>query len=285
MPRALIRGLTQTILWARRERRSISRPTTSGSPRSQPSERITTIAPRAIPRRPCRSLNSLSASPIRVPLDQSGAVAAARCMAWSGRREPSARVSRVKRVAKTKASACRPLTRGAAEELQVSARVGLHRAGDVAEHDQPAAQAPPPASRDMDRVAPGAQAAAQGVAQIDHDARDARPRSGACAAPGSPARALTSADRAERARSSRACRSACRRAAPRHWRPPPVSRARRARRNATAPGRRPPGLLPRRPAGCGPALGQGRSSAGAGSVLASSGATGSLTPKSPKTSP
>src|SRR3954452_1308804 len=66
------RGLTHTMRWASRARRAISRPTSAGSPLSQPSERITTTAPRAMPRRPWRSLNVLSASPILVPLDQSG---------------------------------------------------------------------------------------------------------------------------------------------------------------------------------------------------------------------
>ena len=49
---ALTRGLTQTIRCARRRRRCISCSISSGSPRSQPSERTTTTAPRAIPRRP-----------------------------------------------------------------------------------------------------------------------------------------------------------------------------------------------------------------------------------------
>ena len=62
-----------------------------------------------MPRRPWRSLNVFSASPIRVPLDQSGAAAAARWIARSGWREASARVSRVRRVAKTNASAFGPL--------------------------------------------------------------------------------------------------------------------------------------------------------------------------------
>ena len=61
-----------------------------------------------MPRRPCRSLNSFSASPIRVPLDQSGAVAAARCIARSGLRAASARVTRVSRVANTNASVFGP---------------------------------------------------------------------------------------------------------------------------------------------------------------------------------
>jgi len=54
-------------------------------------------------------LKVFSAWPIRVPLDQSGAAAAARWMAASGLRPPSARVSRVSRVAKTNASAGVPL--------------------------------------------------------------------------------------------------------------------------------------------------------------------------------
>ena len=103
--RALTRGLTHTIRYASRARRAISRPTSAGSPRSQPSEMITTTAPRAMPRRPWRSLNSRSASPMRVPLDQSGAAAAARWIACAGLRVCSARVMRVSRVANTNASA------------------------------------------------------------------------------------------------------------------------------------------------------------------------------------
>ncbi len=45
---------------------------------------------------------------MRVPLDQSGAAAAARWIARSGLRERSARVSRVRRVAKANASAFGP---------------------------------------------------------------------------------------------------------------------------------------------------------------------------------
>ena len=46
---------------------------------------------------------------MRVPLDQSGAAAAARWIARSGLREASARVRRVSRVANTNASASGPL--------------------------------------------------------------------------------------------------------------------------------------------------------------------------------
>ena len=112
------RGLTHTIRWASRPSRAISRPTSAGSPRSQPSETITTTAPRAIPRRPWRSLNAFSASPIRVPLDQSGAVAAARWIARSGWRPRSARVRRVSRVANANASTDGPLAAAAASSCR-----------------------------------------------------------------------------------------------------------------------------------------------------------------------
>ena len=71
---------------------------------------------------------------------------------------------RVSRVANTNASALRPAQR---EELQVRARVRLHRAGDVAQqHDAAADDAPAPV-REPDRLAAGAQAAAQRAAQVD----------------------------------------------------------------------------------------------------------------------
>ncbi len=153
-----------------------------------------------MPRRPWRSLNALSASPMRVPLDQSGAAAAARWIARSGLRERSARVSRVSRVANTNASAFGPAAGGAGQELQVGPRVGLHRARDVAQqHEAPRDDAPAPA-REPDRVAAGAQAAAQRAAQVDPLAVAAASRSGACAAAAWPARARSSAGRARPAR-------------------------------------------------------------------------------------
>ena len=144
-------------------------------------------APRAMPRRPWRSLNAFSASPIRVPLDQSGAAAAARWIARSGLREASARVSRVSRVANTNASAFRPRPRRPAQrqELQVGARVGLHRARDVAQHHQPPADDAPPPAGEPDRVAAGAQAAAQRPAHVDPLAVAVPLARGGCAATGS----------------------------------------------------------------------------------------------------
>src|SRR5919106_3671446 len=64
-------GFTQTTPKAARRSRAISRATRAGSSRSQPSETITTIAPRVSARRPQRSLYALSAAPIRVPAAQS----------------------------------------------------------------------------------------------------------------------------------------------------------------------------------------------------------------------
>src|SRR5262249_7539256 len=109
--RLAFRGLTQTIRWAIRRSRPTSRSTRAGSPHSHPSERMTTTAPRANPRRPYPSLKRCRASPIRVPPDQSLAAAAARSIARSGWRFLSARVSSVKRVANTNDSAFGPPTR------------------------------------------------------------------------------------------------------------------------------------------------------------------------------
>ena len=185
-PRAATRGLTHTIRYASRARRSISRPTSAGSPRSQPSERITTTAPRAIPRRPWRSLNARSASPMRVPRDQSGAAAAARWIARSGERVASARVTRVSRVANTNASAFVP--RGAGQELQVGPRVGLHRARDVAQQHEPARHDAAAAVGEPDRVAAGAQASRAACGAGRRARRGGRARPGACAASASPSR-------------------------------------------------------------------------------------------------
>jgi hypothetical protein len=84
-PGAATRGFTHTIRWASRASRSISRRRRAGSPRSQPSERTTTTASPAMPRRPHVSLNARSASPSRVPPTQSGAAADARSSAAPGR--------------------------------------------------------------------------------------------------------------------------------------------------------------------------------------------------------
>ena len=188
-----------------------------------------------MPRRPWRSLNAFSASPIRVPLDQSGAAAAARWIARSGLREASARVSARQPRGEHERLGVRAAARGAGQELQVGARVGLHRARDVAQQHEPARDDAPAPAREPDRVAAGAQAAAQRAAHVDRAGRGAPARSGACAAAASRPRAATSAGRAARARAARARRSACRRAAPRRW---PAPAARRPRpRPSSSPGR------------------------------------------------
>src|SRR4051812_10637918 len=91
-------GFTHTTWCATRCRRSICAPSSSGSPRSHPSDRITTTAPRAMPRTPHSSLNRRSPSPSRVPPDQSVTLLAAAAMAASGSRLESSRVIRVSRV-------------------------------------------------------------------------------------------------------------------------------------------------------------------------------------------
>ena len=107
-----MRGLAQTIRCAIRDSRAICSPSSAGSPVSQPSEMISTTAPRAMPRAPYRSLNSLTAAPILVPPDQSGAASPALASMVSGLAAAKAGVSRVSRVAKLNTSGrfCPPRT-------------------------------------------------------------------------------------------------------------------------------------------------------------------------------
>ena len=104
----LVRGLTQMIRCATRESRCIWCRSTAGSPVSQPSEMITTTAPRARPGRPTVSLNSFSEAPMRVPPSQSGAACPARRRACSGGICARAPVSLVSRVANVNTSASAP---------------------------------------------------------------------------------------------------------------------------------------------------------------------------------
>ena len=126
--------------------------------------------PRAIPRRPWRSLNAFSASPIRVPLDQSGAVArgaldGALGMAAAQRAREAGEPRRERERLDRRAAAG-----GRGEQLQVGAGVGLHRAGDVAQQHQAAALHAAAAVREADRLAAAAQAAAERPAQVDRAA-------------------------------------------------------------------------------------------------------------------
>ena len=61
----------------------------------------------------------------------------------------------------------RPAAGGAGQELQVGPGVGLHRARDVAQQDEPPADHPPLTAAQADRVAARAQAGAQRAAQVD----------------------------------------------------------------------------------------------------------------------
>ena len=132
-PGALARGLTQTIRWARRDSRSISRPTSAGSARSQPSERITTTAPRAMPAAPVAVVEPLqrladagAARPVGRrgggALDRRLRVAPAQRAGEPG--QPGGEHERLRR---------RPARHRRAQQLKVGAPVGLHGAGDVAE--------------------------------------------------------------------------------------------------------------------------------------------------------
>ena len=76
-PGRAVCGFTHTTRWASRASQAICSPRSAGSPRSQPSEAITTTAPWAAPRCPCCRTNSASSSPSRVPPDQSGIAAVA----------------------------------------------------------------------------------------------------------------------------------------------------------------------------------------------------------------
>ena len=137
---------------------------------------------------------------MRVPLDQSGAASAARWIARSGWRPASARVRPRQPRGEHERLDVRAAAGGGDEELQVGARVGLHRARDVAQHHEPPRQDPPPPAREPQRLAAGAQARAQGAPQVDVAAVARRARGGACAAAASRPRAAPSAGRAARAR-------------------------------------------------------------------------------------
>src|SRR5919199_3784317 len=88
---------------AERRSRAISSASSAGSPRSQPSDRITTTEPRPS-RRPWTRFKVAIDAPMRVPPDQSTTAADARSSARSGSRRPSSCVIRVSRVPNTNAS-------------------------------------------------------------------------------------------------------------------------------------------------------------------------------------
>ncbi len=110
----------------------------AASPRSQPSDAITTTAPRAAPRWPHRSRKARRVSPSRVPPLQSGIAAPAARSASSGSRTRSCRVTRVSRVPRVNASVVgrRNAHRGVREPQQ-PVGVGDHRAADVEQQHEP----------------------------------------------------------------------------------------------------------------------------------------------------
>ena len=110
----------------------------SGSPRSQPSDRITTTAPRAMPRTPHSSLNWRRPSPRRVPPDQSTTRSAAAASAASGsRRRQLAGDAGEAGAERERLDPPAPDDRGVQEAHQ-GPGVGLHRAAHVAQQHEPA---------------------------------------------------------------------------------------------------------------------------------------------------
>ena len=175
-----------------------------GSPRSQPSLMRSTTAPPPRTRRAQRKLNSRSASPMRVPPDQSATARATRGERLVG--IPARELPRDAGQARAEEEgldAAVEAAREGVEEEEQQARVALHRAADVGEHDERAAACVRArAARPREDLAAVAQACAQRAAQVDRGAR--RPAGagayGRCAS--SPARGPGSAR--ERASSSSA---------------------------------------------------------------------------------
>ena len=130
--------------------RAICAPSSAASPRSQPSEAITTTAPRAAPCLSGRGTPS-SSSPSRVPPLQSGIAARRRVSSrWPGRGGAARAVSRVSRVPVLNTSVARgsDLT-SAWREAQQRVGVGRHRAADVHEQHDPAGPGPVRAVRSL----------------------------------------------------------------------------------------------------------------------------------------
>ena len=117
---------------------------------------------------------------MRVPLDQSGAAAAARWIARSGiaRRQRPGEPGQPG--GEDEGLSVRPAARGAGQKLQVGAGVRLHRARDVAQHHQSPGRDPPAAAGQAERVAAGAEAAAQRPPHIDALPVAASARSDGC---------------------------------------------------------------------------------------------------------
>ena len=178
------RGLTQTIRWARRARRSISRPDEHGvaalpavgEDHDHGAARHA-AAPVAVVERLQRVADPGSARPVR--RRRGGALDRALGVAGGQRarqaRQPGGEDERL---------GVRAGAGGAGQELQVGAGVGLHRARDVAQHHQPAAgrRAAGGARGGSDRRRCAGWPAASGACRCA--GRGGPSRSGACAAAG-----------------------------------------------------------------------------------------------------
>ena len=143
---------------------------TSGSPRSRPSEQTTTTPPRNPPRHAHVRRYSRIDSPIRVPPCQSTTVSAARRNASSGSRRASAPETRVRRVPKQKTSTRARPPRDRVRELEQPTRIGGHRARDVQEEDERTCAQPRPPTRDPEVGAAVADVRAQRTPQVRTDA-------------------------------------------------------------------------------------------------------------------
>ena len=137
-PGVTFSGFTHTTRWATRWSRCICSARTSGSPRSQPSERMTTIAPRAMPRTPHWSLKA------RTPFAEAGA---ARPVGHVGAgllqgdvRVAARQLPGQPGEAGAEGEGLHPLAadHGGVDEAQQRPGVGLHRARDVEQQDRAA---------------------------------------------------------------------------------------------------------------------------------------------------
>ena len=161
------RGLTQTIRWARRARRSISRPTTArvaalpavGEDHDHGPTRhaatpvaVVELLQRVADPGPARPVRRRRGSALDRPLGM------ARRQRAGEAGQPGGEDERL---------GVGAAARGAGQELQVGAGVGLHRARDVAQHHEPARDDAPAPARQADRVAAGAQAGPQGPPHVD----------------------------------------------------------------------------------------------------------------------
>ena len=133
-------------------------------------------APPALMKRPA------SASPMRVPPDQSLTARDTAAIAASGVGDRNSIVMRVSRVANRKASTSTRAPRQRVREEQQRSRVQLHRSADVAQqHDGPRPRAAPPARQRRD-LAAGAKAARERASQIDAAAAPGNPSPGSALA-------------------------------------------------------------------------------------------------------